>query len=84
MALTLDKVLIRTSHAHTPYASDGLSADAEWRVAGVWRDASGGEHVVELHFASLEEAQVFASSELAISGRWDDPDGDGNYCIVEA
>jgi hypothetical protein len=74
---TLDKVLIRKEGAATPHAYDGLSADAPWRLAGVWRGA-----VVEVHFGSREEAEAFAERELGISGRWDDPDGDGNYCVV--
>jgi hypothetical protein len=77
MRLTLEKALIRRSGAATPDAYDGLPADAPWRLAGIWDGV-----VVELHFASLEDAKAFAASELGLAGHWDDPDGDGNYCIV--
>ncbi len=36
----------------------------------------------ELHFKSREDTEAFAERELGLAGRWDDPDGDGNYCIV--
>jgi hypothetical protein len=79
----LDRVLIRTRGAESPHAYGGLPADADWRLSGVWRAADGSEHVVELHFASRAEAEDFAERELGLSGRWDDPDGDGNHCIVD-
>ena len=75
--LNLDDVLIRLGEAQTPHAYDGLAADAPWRISGVWNGV-----VVELHFATREEAEAFAARELGLEGRWDDPDGDGNYCIV--
>ncbi len=77
MGLRLDNVLIRKAGAVTPRAYDGLAADSPWRLAGV----STGV-VVELHFASREDAEAIAARELGLAGRWDDPDGDGNYCIV--
>lgn len=82
MTLSLDNVLIRAANARAPHAYDGLPTDAPWCLADVWIAADGSRRVVELHFASLDEATVFAASELGLSGRWDDPDGDGNYCIV--
>jgi hypothetical protein len=75
-------VLIRHVGARTPDAYDGLHADTQWRVAGVARDSSGSERVVEIAFASLEDATWFAAAELGLRGTWADPDGDGNYCIV--
>ena len=39
---------------------------------------------MEIAFASLEDATAFASVELKLTGTWDDPDGDGNYCIVDS
>ena len=78
MALNLDKVLIRSTGAKTPDAYDGLPADAPWRISGVWNGV-----VVELHFASGEDAEAFAARELGLVGRWDDPDGDGNHCLVD-
>ena len=83
MTLAIDKVLIRRGAAKTPNMYDTLPADSEWRLAGVWRDRGGAEHVVEVHFGSRDEAEAFAAEELGLSGRWDDPDGDGNYCIVD-
>jgi hypothetical protein len=77
MTLILGDVLIRKAGAETPHAYDGLPADAPWRLAGVLDGV-----VVELHFASLEDAESYAARELGMSGTWDDPDGDGNYCIV--
>ncbi len=77
MTLSLENVLIRTAVAATPHAYDGLAADAPWRLAGVWNGV-----MVELHFTTREDAQTFAERELGLAGRWDDPDGDGNYCIV--
>ena len=68
---------MRESGAKTPSLYEGLSADAPWRLSGVWNGT-----VVELHFGSREDAEAFAEHELGIAGRWDDPDGDGNYCIV--
>jgi hypothetical protein len=38
--------------------------------------------VVEYSFGSQEDAEAFAARELGLSGKWADPDGDGNYCIV--
>ena len=29
-----------------------------------------------------EDAEAFAARELGLAGPWDDPDGDGNYCLV--
>jgi hypothetical protein len=83
VTLALESVLIREAEARTPRAYDGLAADAPWRVAGVWTASDGSRHVVEIGFGSLEAAVEFASSELAISGRWDDPDQDGNYCLID-
>ncbi len=77
MRFTLENVLIRRAGAKTPDAYDGHPADAEWRVAGVMNGV-----VAEMHFASREDAEAFAQRELGLAGRWDDPDGDGNYCIV--
>jgi hypothetical protein len=78
----LTSVLIRTDGAQTPHAYDGLAADAPWRISGVVRASDGSQRVVEIGFASLDEATAFAEAEWGLSGRWDDPDGDGNYCIV--
>ena len=80
--MKLDSVLIRTRDARTPTAYDGLAADAAWRVSGVWSAPDGSRRVVELGFESLEEATSFAERNLGLAGRWDDPDGDGNYCVV--
>ncbi len=77
MDLALDRVLIRSTGAKTPHAYDGLPADAPWRISGVWNGV-----VVELHFASQADAEAFAARELGLVGSWDDPDGDGNYCLV--
>ena len=82
MSLELDRVLIRHEGAQTPHAYDGLAADTPWTLSGVWRDGSGAERVIDIAFASEEDAHVFAAAELGLSGRWADADGDGNYCIV--
>ena len=74
---------MRREGAKTPHAYDGLAADATWRISGVIRDSTDREHVVEIGFSSLEEATAFASAELGLAGTWADPDGDGNYCIVD-
>ena len=84
MTVAMESVLIRADRAHTPHAYDGLAADAPWRVSGVWTASDGSRHVLEIGFASLEEATAFAERELGLVGRWDDPDGDGNYCIVDS
>ena len=83
MTLAVEKVLIRKGSARTPIMYDGLAADAEWRLSGVWRGSGGAEHVVELQFASRQAAEDFAQRELSLSGRWDDSDRDGNCCIVD-
>ncbi|MFL5913318.1 MAG: hypothetical protein ACJ768_22460 [Gaiellaceae bacterium] len=77
MSLELERVLIRREGAATPHAYDGLAADAPWRLSGV-RDG----RVVEVGFATLEDAEAFAEQELGLTGTWADPDADGNYCIV--
>jgi hypothetical protein len=76
-------VLIRRGGANTPHAVDGLAADAGWSLSGVVLDSSGRERVVEIGCASLDGATAFAREELSLSGTWADPDGDGNYCIVD-
>jgi len=81
--MELEGVLIRTREARTPNAYDGLVADGPWRLSGVWTAPDGSRHVVELGFASLQEATLFAERHLGLPGRWDDPDGDGNYCVVD-
>jgi hypothetical protein len=80
--LELDRVLVRRHGAQTPHAYDGLPADAPWRLSGVWKDGAGTEHVLEIAFASEQDAEAFAASELGLAGAWTDPDGDGNYCIT--
>jgi hypothetical protein len=81
--IELEHVLIRGDGAGTPHAYDGIAADTPWRISGVVRDSGGAERVIEISFASLEEATVFASRELGLAGTWADPDGDGDYCIVD-
>jgi hypothetical protein len=83
MTVAMESVLIRADGAHTPHAYDGLAAEAPWRVSGISTASDGSRHVVEIGFATLEEARAYAEHELGLSGRWDDPDGDGNYCIVD-
>ncbi|HSX21618.1 MAG TPA: hypothetical protein VLE97_02450 [Gaiellaceae bacterium] len=38
--------------------------------------------VVEIAFASKEDAEAYVARELDLAGTWADPDGDGNFCIV--
>ncbi|MEP6977973.1 MAG: hypothetical protein ABI948_07960 [Thermoleophilia bacterium] len=78
----LTGVLIRKAGAQTPHAYDGLAADVPWRISGVLTASDGSRRVAEIGFNSREEATTFAESEFGLTGRWDDPDGDGNYCIV--
>ncbi len=59
-----------------------LVADRPWRINGIVTASDGSRHIVEIGFDSLAEATAFAESELGLTGRWADPDGDGNYCIV--
>ena len=78
----LSGILIRRTGAQTPRAYEGLAADAPWRISGVITASDGSQRVVEIGFASLDQATAFAEAEFGLTGRWDDPDGDGNYCIV--
>ena len=75
-------VLIRKEAAQSPRAYGDLVTNRPWRINGILTGSGGSQHLVEIGFGSLEEATAFAESELGLSGRWADPDGDGNYCIV--
>lgn len=74
----LNSVLIRGPGAKAPHVYEDLPVDGPWRLTGLWNGV-----VVELHFATRGEAEAFAERELGLHGRWDDPDGDGNYCILD-